>query len=104
MLLTSCWPWLTAHLRHLSSRCGAWLGYIGTTPEHKMPTTFEKCLRSGSVMLSGVSGKALMAGFVIMLAAGMTPARLRQWLFARSVQESIGSPLMRQVARRLAPA
>jgi streptomycin 6-kinase len=30
--------------------------------------------------------------------------RVNQWLFARSVQESIGSPLMRQVARRLAPA
>lgn len=30
--------------------------------------------------------------------------RVRQWLFARSVQESVGSPLMRQVARTLAPA
>jgi streptomycin 6-kinase len=30
--------------------------------------------------------------------------RVRQWLFARSVQESVGSPLMRQVAGRLAPA
>ena len=30
--------------------------------------------------------------------------RVRQWLFARSVQESIGSPLMRHVAARLAPA
>jgi hypothetical protein len=30
--------------------------------------------------------------------------RVRQWLFARSVQGSIGSPLMRQVARQLAPA
>jgi streptomycin 6-kinase len=29
--------------------------------------------------------------------------RARQWLFARSVQESIGSPRMRQVATRLAP-
>lgn len=36
--------------------------------------------------------------------AGMDAGRVRQWLFARSVQESIGSPLMRQVARRLAPA
>ena len=36
--------------------------------------------------------------------AGIDPGRVRQWLFARSVQESIGSPLMRQVARRLAPA
>jgi len=36
--------------------------------------------------------------------AGLDAGRARQWLFARSVQESIGSPLMRQVARRLAPA
>jgi streptomycin 6-kinase len=35
--------------------------------------------------------------------AGLDPARVRLWLFARSVQESPGSPLMRQVARRLAP-
>jgi hypothetical protein len=35
--------------------------------------------------------------------AGIDAARVRQWLFARSVQESAGSPLMRQVARRLAP-
>ncbi len=31
-------------------------------------------------------------------------ATVRQWLFARGVQESPCSPLMRQVARRLAPA
>jgi streptomycin 6-kinase len=36
--------------------------------------------------------------------AGMDAGRVRQWLFARSVQESVGSPLMRQVARQLAPA
>lgn len=36
--------------------------------------------------------------------AGMDADRVRQWLFARSVQESIGWPLMRQVARQLAPA
>ena len=36
--------------------------------------------------------------------AGVDPDRVRQWLFARAVQESIGSPLMHQVARRLAPA
>ena len=33
---------------------------------------------------------------------GVDARRARQWLFARSVQESIGSPLMRQVAGRLA--
>jgi streptomycin 6-kinase len=36
--------------------------------------------------------------------AGVDAGRVRQWLFARSVQESVGSPLMRLVARRLAPA
>jgi streptomycin 6-kinase len=35
--------------------------------------------------------------------AGLDPGRVRLWLFARSVQESPGSPLMRQVARQLAP-
>jgi streptomycin 6-kinase len=35
--------------------------------------------------------------------AGLDGDRVRQWLFARSVQESIGSPLMRYVAERLAP-
>lgn len=34
---------------------------------------------------------------------GVDAARVRQWLFARAVQESIGSRAMRQVARRLAP-
>jgi streptomycin 6-kinase len=33
--------------------------------------------------------------------AGLDADRVRQWLFARSVQESVGSPLMREVARRL---
>jgi streptomycin 6-kinase len=41
---------------------------------------------------------ARMAGL-----AGVEAARVRQWLFARAVQESIGSPVMRQVARQLAP-
>jgi streptomycin 6-kinase len=35
---------------------------------------------------------------------GLEAGRVRQWLFARSVQESAGWPLMRQVADRLAPA
>jgi streptomycin 6-kinase len=35
---------------------------------------------------------------------GLDQRRVRLWLFARSVQESTGSPLLRQVARRLAPA
>jgi len=35
--------------------------------------------------------------------AGLDGDRVRQWLFARSVQESVGSPLMRHVAGMLAP-
>jgi streptomycin 6-kinase len=36
--------------------------------------------------------------------AGVDADRVRQWLFARCVQESVGSPEMRQAAARLAPA
>jgi streptomycin 6-kinase len=36
--------------------------------------------------------------------AGLDGGRVRQWLFARSVQESLGSPLMGQVAGQLAPS
>lgn len=35
--------------------------------------------------------------------AGLDGGRVRQWLFARSVQESVGWPLMRHVASLLAP-
>jgi streptomycin 6-kinase len=46
---------------------------------------------------------AMLAGRMAGL-TGLDPGRVRLWLFARSVQESVGSPLLRQVARRLAPA
>jgi streptomycin 6-kinase len=36
--------------------------------------------------------------------AELDAGRVRQWLFARAVQESTGSALMRLVARRLAPS
>jgi streptomycin 6-kinase len=36
--------------------------------------------------------------------AGLDPARVRLWLFARAVQESAGSPALHHVARQLAPA
>jgi streptomycin 6-kinase len=35
--------------------------------------------------------------------AGLDSGRVRLWLFARAVQASIGSPLLRRVARQLAP-
>jgi streptomycin 6-kinase len=36
--------------------------------------------------------------------AGLDAGRVRLWLFARAVQESAGSPVLGEVARRLAPA
>jgi streptomycin 6-kinase len=36
--------------------------------------------------------------------AGLEVGRVRSWLFARCVQESIGSPGLQQVAAQLAPA
>lgn len=42
---------------------------------------------------------ARMAGLT-----GVDAERVRLWLFARSVQQSVGSPLMCQVARQLAPS
>ncbi len=36
--------------------------------------------------------------------AGVDAGRVRHWLFARCVQESVGSPVRQQVAARLAPA
>jgi len=36
--------------------------------------------------------------------AGLDAGRVRQWLFARCVHASVGSPEMRQVAARIAPA
>ncbi|HWG62215.1 MAG TPA: aminoglycoside phosphotransferase family protein [Streptosporangiaceae bacterium] len=46
------------------------------------------------------------AGLAVRMAGltGVDAGRVRQWLFARSVQESIGSSLMRTVASRLAPS
>jgi len=35
--------------------------------------------------------------------AGLDPGRVRLWLFARSVQESLGAPILHQVARQVAP-
>jgi streptomycin 6-kinase len=35
--------------------------------------------------------------------AGLDLGRVRLWLFARAVQESVGAPILHQVARQLAP-
>jgi streptomycin 6-kinase len=45
------------------------------------------------------------AGFAHRMArlAGLDPDRVRHWLFARCVQESVGDPELRPVAVRLAP-
>jgi streptomycin 6-kinase len=46
---------------------------------------------------------AALAGRMASL-AGVDAGRVRYWLFARCVQESVGSPVLRQVAARLGPA
>lgn len=48
------------------------------------------------------AGPAVLADRMAGL-AGLDRGRVRLWLFGRAVQESIDSPLMRQVAARLAP-
>jgi streptomycin 6-kinase len=70
--------------------------YIGD-PAYDVLQHMLNCEDRLAVNAAGLADR--MAGL-----AGLDAARVRQWLFARSVQESIGSPLMRQVARQLAPS
>lgn len=60
--------------------------------------TLQHMLNCDSRLAADPAGLAdRMAGL-----AGLDPGRVRAWLFARAVQESIGSPLLWQVARQLA--
>ena len=61
------------------------------------------CKTSGEVEARLAADPAALATRMAEL-AGVDAGRVRLWLFARSVQESIGSPLMCQVAGQLAPA
>ncbi len=70
--------------------------YVGD-PAYDLLQHMLNCEERLAADPAGLVGR--MAGL-----AGIDGHRARQWLFARSVQESIGSPLMRQVATRLAPA
>lgn len=70
--------------------------YVGD-PAYDLLQHMLNCEDRLSADPAGLAGR--MAGL-----AGVDAHRARQWLFARSVQESAGSPLMRQVATRLAPA
>jgi streptomycin 6-kinase len=54
------------------------------------------CDRRLAIDAAGLADR--MAGL-----AGLDSGRVRLWLFARAVQESTGSPLLRFVARQLAP-
>jgi len=91
--------WAQAHLafpfRPLAQMCAAWADefearYAVTDPAHRIDPGLAR---------AGIALAARMAGL-----AGLEAGRVRQWLFARSVQESADSPLMRQVAGRLTPS
>ena len=85
----------------LAARREPWLvidpkPYVGD-PAYDLLQHMLNCERRLAADPAGLAGR--MATL-----ARVDAHRVRQWLFARSVQESIGSPLMSQVAARLAPA
>jgi streptomycin 6-kinase len=85
----------------LAARREPWLvidpkPYVGD-PAYDVLQHMLNC--EGRLAVNPAALAARMAGL-----AGVNATRVRQWLFARSVQESLGSSLMRQVARRLAPS
>jgi streptomycin 6-kinase len=69
--------------------------YVGD-PAYDVLQHMLNCEDRLSADPAGLAGR--MAGLT-----GLDAGRVRNWLFARSVQESVHSPLMRHVARRLAP-
>ncbi len=75
---------------------------VGSTEAPATPPA--TCCSTCSMARTGLAaGPAGPAGRMAAL-AGIDAHQVRQWLFARSVQEPVGSPLMCQVAARLAPA
>jgi len=69
--------------------------YIGD-PAYDVLQHMLNCDGRLAINAAGLAGR--MAGL-----AGLDPGRVRAWLFARAVQESVGSPLLRHVAQQLAP-
>ena len=85
----------------LAARREPWLvidpkPYVGD-PAYDVVQLLLNCEDRLAVDPAGLAAR--MAGL-----AGLEAGRVRQWLFARSVQESADSPLMRQVAGRLTPS
>jgi len=81
------------------SRAGSWLAidpkpYVGD-PAYDVLQHMLNCEDRLAADPAGLADR--MASLT-----GLDAARVRQWLFARSVQESVGSPRLSQVARRLA--
>jgi streptomycin 6-kinase len=70
--------------------------YVGD-PAYDVVQHMLNCEDRLAVNPAGLAAR--MAGL-----AGLESSRVRQWLFARSVQESADSSLMRQVAGRLTPS
>jgi streptomycin 6-kinase len=85
----------------LAARREPWLvidpkSYVGD-PAYDVVQHMLNCEDRLAVDPAGLAAR--MAGL-----AGLESGRVRQWLFARSVQESADSSLMRQVAGRLTPS
>jgi streptomycin 6-kinase len=84
----------------LAARRAPWLvidpkPYVGD-PAYDVLQHMLNCEARLAADPAGLAGR--MAGL-----AGLEAGRVRAWLFARSVQESVHSALMRHVARQLAP-
>jgi streptomycin 6-kinase len=84
----------------LAARREPWLvidpkPYVGD-PAYDVLQHMLNCDRRLATDAAGLADR--MAGL-----AGLDSGRVRRWLFARVVQESVGSPLLRRVARQLAP-
>lgn len=69
--------------------------YVGD-PAYDVLQHILNCDRRLATDAAGLADR--MAGL-----AGLDPGQVRRWLFARAVQESVGSPMLRRVARQLAP-
>jgi streptomycin 6-kinase len=84
----------------LAARRAAWLvidpkPYLGD-PAYDVVQHMLNCEERLAADPAGLAGR--MAGL-----AGVDAGRVRAWLFARCVCQSVGSPVMQQVAARLAP-
>ncbi len=106
--------------------CEAWAaefeaGYAAATPADRIDhglaragiALFRELPRTAdnqALLCTGLHGANILAANPGRLAdrmadlAGVDRGRVRHWLFARCVEESVGSPVLRLAAARLAPA